>query len=340
MAGRDPRRGLRLALTVVSLVAATGVLAACVADWLNRSAGFDARPLTVATIPLFNQRQLPRLAKRSWRGDWILRRERLELVDQGLRNAKPDVLILQELMARINGGAETDRAILSAGSLLDYEWRQQEVQTFEDTLEVESLGVAAAPPTRLSSSRTKPRLWALGQSGALWTTALDYEGQVVTIFNVKMPAPSEPQAPWYPFIRDRIADTLRQDHTCSRRLIVAGYMPADESVAAFANLLGSHKLKDVSAGFCQAAATCFTATSANDLFMAVQGDDSPGRTDKILIHQSGYVYSSARLFGEAETSHRYAREYGMAKMWATMRFGWLAQVRLGRCSAGELEPAN
>ena len=132
-----------------------------------RHDGADGQPL--------NQRVPSRLAKKAWKGDWIFRRDRLELVDQGLRNSKPDLLLLQEALARVGSAAESDLAILSAGAIADYDWRQLKVEEYPDTQEVESMAVAAAPPCGWStptSARCGPSARAAISWPRRWTTAI------------------------------------------------------------------------------------------------------------------------------------------------------------------------
>jgi len=314
-------------------------LAGCAFDIFSRSTAFDSRPLTLQTISLFNQRTPSRLAKRSWKGDWIFRRDRLELIDQELKNTKPDVLLLQEMVEKIGSSSESDWRILAAGSLSDYEWRQQQVDEYADTQETEALAVAALLPAKFSGdSPLRPETWVMGKDGYLMATSIDYEDQPVTVFDVQMPAAgSDNSYLWYSFVQERILDKLKKQKRCAKRLVVGGYLPGDENARRFAEFVGSLQLKDVSSGFCQIASRCYTATPTNDMFMATVGDESPTRTDRIFVHQSAFIYTSARNFEESDASNHYARDFGLTRLWPTQRFGWVAQVRLARCRNDELE---
>jgi hypothetical protein len=350
------RRAPAVAVTVVVAVAASG----CITDLFRRSAGYDQRNLSLQTLALFNQRTPSRLAKRNWKGDWIFRRDRLELVDAELRNVKPDILMLQEAMAKRDSAAENDGSILRAGALADYEWREAMVETYEDTKEWQSMVVAlglglkfAAPPPAeapagdASSGAAAPdpanpdagvnrETWVLGADGYMMAATVDYEGQPVSVFNVQMPHQRDSDFLWYGFVQEKIAERLRRRHLCPKRVVVAGHLPGDEGAKRFGEFVSSLQLKDAAAGFCQIASRCYTATPTNDLFLATVGDESPTRVDRVFLHQSAIIYSSARNFETNDPNNRYAREFGLPRLWPTQRFGWAVSARLARCTDDEL----
>lgn len=314
-----------------------GLATACIRDLFHETAGFDSRPLAIQTLSLFNQRPANRLGKKSWKGDWIFRRDRLDLIDLELRNRKPDILFLQQVMDKLGSAVESDRAILGAGVLSDYEWRQQKVEEYGDSDEAESLAIAVSSPAKfLLLHPEQKETWMLGLKGYASAQTLEFEDQPLTLFNVQMPAKDNGSSIWYSFLQERIAEKIKHDHLCAKRLIVAGFLPGDEKSRQMSTFLQKLQLKDVATGFCQLANNCYTATPTNELFVATVGDEAPSRTDKILLHRSAYVYASARSFEEADPSSRYAREFGLTRLWPTERFGWFAQVRLSRCLDAEL----
>jgi len=328
------KRGAQAA-TLVGLVLLQG---GCVTGVLSRNGGFDQRALTVQTVALFDQRQPSRLAKKAWKGDWIFRRDRLELIDLELRNTKPDLLVLQQMMARSGSTAESDRRILSAGSLADYEWRTQEVERYSDTQEHKSMAIALDVPFRFTAAAPEHRnIWQLGTSGYMLAATFAYEGQKVAAFNVDMPKDEGiGRYEWYDFIKERVREWIRQEHVCSKRIIIAGYMPGDAGTLSLSALVRDLGLKDTSSGFCQIDSKCYTATPTNDIFLATVGDESPARTDRIYVSQGAVVYASARNFAEVSPKNRYVSEFGLSHLWPTQRFGWVSQLRLPRCTQAEL----
>ncbi len=313
-------------------------LQGCVTGLFDFSAGYDQRPLTLQTLSLFTQRVPSRLARRSWKGDWVFRRDRLELIDEELRSAKPDLLMLQGVMAKVGSTAEGDRRILSAGALLDYDWREGVVEEYADTQEMQSLAIAVGLGSKFVSVDTREReLWLMGTGGFLLAATVDYEDQPVTVFNVQMPPQPDPDQLWYSFVQERIVERLKRLRHCPKRVIVGGFLPGDESIRRFDDFTKKLQLKDLATGFCQIASNCFTATPTNDLYEATVGNESPSRVDRIFTHQSALVYSSGRNFDDPDAGSRYVREFGMSRLWPVQRFGWTAQVRLARCSAAELD---
>ena len=168
---------------------------------------------------------------------------------------------------------------------------------------------------------------------------VDYGDQPVTVFNVRMLPPQTGSYIWYSFVQQRIMEKLRSGQRCAKRLIVGGYLPGDETERRYVEFVQTLHLKDVSSGFCQVAARCYTSTPTNDLFLATVGDEAPSRTDKLFVHQSAYVYTSTRNFEESDPQNHYAHDFGVARLWPTQRFGWVAQVRLARCTQSEIEEA-
>lgn len=370
----------------------------CISTLFSRSAGYDSRPLTVQTVSFFNQRTPSRLAKKSWKGDWIFRRDRLDMIDEELRRTKPDILAIQETLAKRGSSAENDRLILKAGALADYEWREATVDEFADTQETQSQAVALgvtlafkdaqaerekaeqdaqdgpeglevlvprgpaktadrpteapavqpgspavdpAPPAPTDPGAPQPfeaqrDSWVMGAGGFLQAVTIEHEGQSITLFNVQMPPQADASHLWYSFVQERIAERIARDKLCPKRVIVAGFMPADEVAPRYRSFVTALGLKDAARGFCQIDSRCYTATPTNDVFVATVGDESPTRVDRIFVHNSALVASSSRNFDDSDPSNRYARDFGLARLWPTQRFGWVASVRLARCTDDEL----
>lgn len=333
---RESLRSIRLGKAAIAFLVVLSPLA-CV-GLFDFGSGYDKRALTIETVSLFNQRQPSRLSKKSWVGDWILRRSRLELIDTEIKNLKPDVLMLQEIMAKRGSTAESDQAILAAGSLANYDWRLDLVEDYLDTLEQEYLGFALAFPQKFSQlDGDKRQIWNMGAGGYLSVATFEYEGQPIDIFNVRLPEKSEGYQIWYSFLEERIIERLRFFRHCPKRVIVSGLMPGSEENPRYLSLLQSARLKDTAVGFCQIPSRCYTATPTNELFMATEGEKSPVRTDRILVSESAYVYNSGRVFDDPDPSPRYGKDLGISQLWPTQRFGWMAQVRLARCSERELD---
>ncbi len=308
----------------------------CVAAWLGLGSYYDDRTITVKTLNLFNQRQIGSNAKVAWQGDWILRRFRLGLIDAELRQSKPDIFIVQEMMEREQSPSEYDQSILNAGALFGYDWMTVPTNQYSDTGETELLGVAVGSPLKLGQFREdagKQRTyWSIGNDGHVMLTAIEAEGQLISLFNVQMPQKSYENLLWYTFLRDVIVEHLRKNRACPKRVIVAGYLPGDPNAPRISDFLSSLALKDVSRGTCNIDSECFTATHDNQIFAAVADPSEPiAHVDRILVHEDVYIYASGIDFRSTDSNIPYAKQFGLAKLWPSKRFGWGATFRLPRC---------
>jgi hypothetical protein len=320
-----------------ALLATSFQLISCV-SWFEPTISYDSRPLLIQTLSAFDQRQVSSESKLNWTGDWIFRRERLGLIDQEIRNDRPDIMILQDLMSRRGSPSESDELILKAGSLRGFESNIDVVKQYEDSQEDESMGVMVATPLKLSLRDESQRyVWGVGADGYLTATVVENEGEPIVIFNVEMPSKIGRKFLWYTFIEERISEFMKQGNYCKERLIIAGYLPADQGAIRFQNFLKDLSLRDSGIGFCAVAGSCFTGTPTNELFVLTNPDEPGAQFDRILVNAQSMVLSASRNIVATEQASPYARQYGLARLWAVQRFGWHATVRLPRCSPPDIE---
>ncbi|RZA10050.1 MAG: hypothetical protein EOP10_35410 [Proteobacteria bacterium] len=142
------KQKLRIVLFLLPLWAQTS----CALLSGSEAKEFDERSFSVLNLNLFNQRTPSSMSAKSWKGDWLFRRERLDLVDEQLRISRPDIVAFQEALTRQDSPSESDMNILSAGALEGYEWDASLVQTYRDTQEMQYHAVAVGLPVKLSPS--------------------------------------------------------------------------------------------------------------------------------------------------------------------------------------------
>ena len=53
---------------------------------------------------------------------------------------------------------------------------------------------------------------------------------------------------------------------------------------------------------------------------------------RILVHKDTIVYSSERTLVKYDENQDYVKKYGLASIWPTVDFGWVASVRFGLCA--------
>lgn len=305
----------------------------CVTGAFSNRLSYDQKPITIQTLSLFNQRAPSRFSKNTWRGDWILRRNRLELIDAQFQRTKPDILIVQESMSKKENTSESDRNILLAGALKDYDWYLRVTREYEDTQEVESMATAVGLPLKINRAKilSGRELWDIGHEGYLVASVVDDGDAVYPIFNVQMPEKLDNRELWYSFITDKIKEKLLEFDACATRLIVAGYITGNSNSTQYQKFLRNLGLKDTSAGYCEQESICATATPENELFLATNGDLRPERVDRVLVHETAQVISG-RVSFERPGKFRFASTYGMSNLWPTQRFGWITNVRFLGCN--------
>lgn len=274
----------------------------------------------------------------AWTGDWIFRRQRLAIIDDQFRASRPDIILFQDVMQREDSSSESDLDILAVGSLRGYAAHSLPVANYDETQEIRSMAVAATKPLQFAEFQSDQRqMWNIGTDGYLTLDVLQGSEQPIVIFNVQMPSKIGKKFLWYSFVEERISDFITKGKYCAKRLIVGGFLPADQSATRFDRFLSTLNLKDTSQGICQIIADCHTATLQNEIYLADQSEDAPvGVTDRILISKDATVYSASRNLANVETNDSLAKQFKLQRMWASHRFGWQATIKLPTCDDDEL----
>ncbi len=325
------KRRSQLALVVAGSFLA---ISACVTRLL--STGYDNRTIVVHTFNLFNQKKLAPGATIAWSGDWIFRRDRLELIDEYFRAHRGDLVLFQQLMRKAQGEVEWDQTILAAGSFSEFDWRTEEVATWADSSESESLAIAATSALRLRPRQPgeAPSSWNVGSDGFLQAASVEVGGEPVAVFNLQMPSGIERDPIWFAFVEERVREWIRGQGICPRRVIAGGFIPADVEVATFNRFMSSLGLKDSSDGFCDSVVKCQTADPANEIYRLAGDGDVASQADRILVSKSAVVYSSARTHDGSKPAPSYEAGMGLVRLWPSIRAGWETSVRLESCGSG------
>lgn len=291
---------------------------------------YDDRSLSILTVNLFDQRLSPPHTSQSWRADWLLRRNRLELIDQSFRSTRPDLILFQDMLAKRGSQSDSDRSILAHGALHGFEWNSRLARSFDDTHEDSFLSVATSLPLRIDRAYPGQSM-PLGKNGFVSFTKVHLENQAILVVNVEMPGKSIQADRWYKILKELIAQELTELNLCHNRLVIGGFLPGHSSWPGYQNLLDSFDLQDSSTGFCELASDCLTADAMNEIYMHTSDGELGSRPDRILIHRSAIVMNSQRAMTDLTSPSRYASRYGLERLWPTRRFAWFSQVRLAKC---------
>lgn len=339
------KRRAHILAIVTSLVATP--LSGCV-TLFGPGMEFDKRPVSVLTLSLFNQRVEPTTSTSRWSGDWMFRRERLDLIDTDLRRLHPDILVAQEVMSRRGSPTDDDIAILGAGALTEFDWQSEVVREYPDTDEIQSLAIGVAPPLRIvpppveepdpndpagvDTSTSSTGLWLLGSDGYLMLAVANFDWQPLVIANVELPSEIATSPHWYTFIQQRVMDFMSRRGVCPSRLVMAGQLPATGESPQLNAMMDTLRLKDSSLGFCQVAARCHTATPQNETFMASVADQSGIQADRVYVSTDTIVFQSQRAMDKGTADSAVAKNFGMSTLFPTQRFGWITEIKLARCA--------
>lgn len=317
------------------------ILQICVLAWLCNACAwlgiqpglrFDERSFSVMNVNLFDQRVPSSLSKKNWKGDWLFRRERLELVDEQLRVTRPDIVVFQEMLTRRDSPSESDINILSAGALEGYQWDADPIQSFEDTQEMQYNSVAVGLPIKLQETEALTKnYWPVGSEGYMTYSLLELDRKPILLVNLSMPKTAQKADYWYRFVRVEVRELLTRLRVCEQRLVVSGHMPGGSVWPGYSDFLKEFNLKDTASGFCEAASDCLTTSTQNDLFMATSQGQAPAHSERILVHEDALILSSNTVLQKMREKTVYGPTYGIHRLWASPDFGWQAQLRLPQC---------
>lgn len=290
------------------------------------TSSYDQRRITFQTINDYNQRD--HLENINWRGDWMFRRDRLELIDSELRQVKPDIIVFQEFMTRRNSTVESDQSIFSDGALTGYQWSSMETNRYFDTDEIENAAIAVGLPLVLDQSKKK--LLPIG-NGYISYFRVVLEEQPIAVFNLK--EPHNVNYNWLALVKNFISATMQTEQICLKRMIVAGEISAGEFPENLRIFQEQLSLKDIAQGLCENENKCHTQTPTNELFYLVHGEKIPTRKNRILIHSQSIIYSSNRNLDKPKPlPFRLRSQYQMGQIWPSTQMGWVGSVRLPKCT--------
>jgi hypothetical protein len=268
---------------------------------------YDRRSLSIQFFSLPNEKG----------GNWLRRREQLELADQQWQTNRPDLLILQGVLERQFSYTESDEKILSSGALRGFGWQKGLIQGYPDTEEEESLNIVVSLPVRLQE---QVEIKIFQEDGFAGSFLLSYEDKPITVVSFREPLNHKD---WYekelvPFIER----ALLEQKNCTGRLILAGRI-LDET-KGYGSILERFSLKDSSTGFCENPISCIT-----------HNDQIPNksRSLKIALSRETRVSMAQR---NLDTSKPIKLTPGgpLEEIWPGLEFGWLTTVRLHGCPRG------
>jgi hypothetical protein len=194
------------------------------------------------------------------------------------------------------------------------------------------LAIAAARPLKIMDPPVDVKNHSqFGVDGHISIHPVQDEEGVILVVNVLMPSQRDESGIWYSLLEDKIRDAIRVFKACIERVIVAGYLPFEQESRRFKDFLLSLGFKDTGSGLCQSAERCQTASPENGIFLVTRGDESPAQLDRIMTHRFAYILSAGANFTRILETTDYKDNYGLSRVWASQRYGWVARTRLPIC---------
>ena len=299
----------------------------CATGWVEPNRDFDFRKLKIQMVSLFNQHTNPQNSHKTWRGDWLFRRERLAVMDRELSDLKPDLAIFQNMMRRDSNPFESDEGILSAGALRGYRWSVSKVFDHTDTGEEESLGLAFSSSFEIPEESTQNSVVIEGTALALQTLKLEH--QAILIANIDLADKTTEKS--FEKIIEEIKKKINTDHICPQRIIFAIHS-SRELEDRVLQLADKFSLQDSAKGFCNTEADCFTAGPANKIYNLVYGETLAQRVDFLFVPAKTFISKSERNMTEPRQSDfGYFKQFGLEALWPSDRYGWRTDLTLARC---------
>lgn len=316
--------------TLILIISLHSVSCSTLGGWFFQKK-LDRSPMRVLSVDLFDQRA-EITSEPSWKGDWVLRRERLRIIDESLRALRPQIISFQNLLSKEGSVSDFDRKILARGSLKGYAWSLSRGILYEDTRETSYLALAAIEPLNIDRVERSQEL-ILGTNGLASFTRLYHESQALLVVNVNL-EPQNPE-PWYELLSQQIQIIAKEFSICRSRIIVTGKLPGDTENLSYLSFLNSLELKDSADGFCELADRCFTIDPQNSFVASRKANILPTRTTKILVPRQTQVIDARRSLTKSQNFSETARKYSLNSLWPVEEFAWQTDIKLARCIENE-----
>jgi hypothetical protein len=314
--------------SVVALVLACLSQQQCATTIFRKTFTRDQSLVSIGAGSFFNQRAHP--PEKNWQGDWVLRRERLHLIDEELLKMQPDILVLQETMARTGSAFDSDQRILRAGSLADYVWSNAAVKYYPDTDEEEYISVVSKQAILKERTLAPSQLITPAHGGALALQVIHLYNQApLTVAHLTLPQGASDEARFLAQVKSQIDTFLKQEHLCEERLVLAGILPREKS-KNFQDFLKNFRLKDSVPENCLLE-DCPNPHPTNLFFQVSKSGEADTRSARIYVPISGTLVESTVLFSAPQDSGLFVDSYGISSLWPTAHYGWMTRLKFSSC---------
>ena len=287
-------------------------------------------PFIVQTLPLFNQRtDVVSGTKKSWKGDWIFRRKRLNLVDEEINKKSPNIVFFQELMKK-NNKSDSDSIILEYSSLAYHKPFTFSYQKYEETGEEEFAATYVRMGNYSVDADDQYVLEKLKQGGYFVFQKILLDQVPFYLINVKMG--DGPVAEGFLELQEKIKKHLDGVKKCYNQILVAGHFKGQTNHPSFIRFLKTFDLVDSAWDFCEMNKNCYTESQSNPILNSSTVENKIYRSERILTHKTSKIDQSEIAFEKEEkTLNNLKKEYHLNTITPSIRYGWQAKISFGIC---------
>jgi hypothetical protein len=293
---------------------------------------YEERRIVIQLATLFEQNNVKSPREISWAGDWIFRRQRLNVLDDQLGAIKPDIVLLQGLTYREFSPSESEVKILSAGALANYNWHVSKVDENITTEEVIATGAAFALPLKVDTMRTysEQQSWDIGAvNGYVILSRFLTPSGGGALVSIKLPP--ENLKFWYERLELALEEIIQKSEICPERFIFAGELPEDKIDNADESIFERLGFKDAATGYCGDLTECYTEDGTNPINKSLSDGVVPTRNLRMYVHGQTKIYASLRNLTNTVKIDARNDKYKIGEMSASHRYGWLSTILLPKC---------
>lgn len=163
--------------------------------------------------------------------NWILRRERLSIIDYELAKSKPSIIFFQHLMKK--NDTDSDEMILSSNSLARYDFTNFQTDSLSWTEYISTV----------TSSKFEPQtseLYTLDRNSFISSKIVNYQKDPILLLNVQQPLINKDK---FFSLLEKIYKGLENQKLCKHRVIIAGYF-GDNLAKDFSDKMEDFYLKN------------------------------------------------------------------------------------------------
>lgn len=310
------------------------LVSSCVTAGNAEFSGYEDKRLIVQVVSLFPQLKTPSVEDSNWTGDWIFRRERMDLLDKQLSEIKPDIILLQDLVFRKYSPGESEFNLLASGALTDYDWHITKTGMIAETEETTASALAMALPLKIELLKTlnSKSKWDIGEENSyvIFTRFKTLEGDAGFI-SVKLDSLNS--GFWYKRISDAISSLISSSGICPERFIIAGRLPEDKIEGSDYEMFSKLGFKDAASEFCSDLRVCYTEDQKNPIRRKIQTDAINQRSLRIFVHGRTNVYSGLRNLMRTRVFPDKESKYGLKEYSASDSYGWISSLGFPTCGS-------